>query len=39
MLLKSLVSIITPSYNCAQFVEEMIRSVLAQTYTNWEEVF
>lgn len=34
-----LVSIITPSYNCAQFVEEMIRSVQAQTYSNWELLF
>lgn len=31
-----LVSIIMPSYNCAKFIEESIRSVLAQTYTNWE---
>ncbi len=31
-----LVSIITPSYNSAQFVGQMIESVQAQTYTNWE---
>ena len=36
---QNLVSIITPSYNCAQFVEEMIRSVQAQTYSNWELLF
>lgn len=31
-----MVSIITPSYNCAQFIGETIESVLAQTYPNWE---
>lgn len=31
-----LVSIITPNWNCAQFIAETIRSVQAQTYTNWE---
>ena len=34
-----LVSIIMPSYNCGQFVEETIRSVQAQTYENWEIIF
>lgn len=28
-----------PSYNCARFVEETIRSVQAQTYQNWEIIF
>ena len=32
------VSIITPTYNCARFIEETIRSVQAQTYTNWEMI-
>lgn len=32
----NLVSIITPSYNCAQFVAASIRSAQAQTYQNWE---
>ena len=31
-----LVSIITPLYNSENFVEEMILSVLNQTYSNWE---
>lgn len=31
-----LVSIIMPSYNTASYIEETVRSVLNQTYTNWE---
>lgn len=31
-----LVSIITPSWNCAPFICDTIKSVLAQTYHNWE---
>ena len=34
----TLVSIITPTYNCAKFIEETIRSVQAQTYLNWEMI-
>lgn len=34
----SLVSIITPAYNAAKFVEDTIRSVKEQTYTNWEMI-
>ncbi len=33
-----LVSIITPSYNTANFISETIVSVLKQTYTNWEMI-
>lgn len=31
-----LVSIITPSYNCACYIGETIKSILSQTYKNWE---
>ena len=31
-----LVSIITPTWACASFISETIRSVMAQTYQNWE---
>ena len=34
-----LVSIITPSWNCAQFITETIRSAQSQTYTDWELLF
>ncbi len=33
-----LVSIIMPSYNTAQYIEQSIKSVIAQTYKNWELV-
>jgi teichuronic acid biosynthesis glycosyltransferase TuaG len=31
-----LISIITPNYNCAQYISQTIESVLTQTYQNWE---
>lgn len=34
--MSDLVSIIMPSYNTGRFMEETVRSVLAQTYENWE---
>ena len=34
-----LVSIIMLSHNQAQYVEESVRSVMAQTYQNWELLF
>ena len=34
-----LVSIIILFYNSAQYVEESVRSVMAQTYQNWELLF
>ena len=34
--MNDLVSIITPTYNCARFLPITINSVLAQTHQNWE---
>lgn len=36
--LNSLVSIITPTYNCAPYIGETIRSVLNQSYSDWEMI-
>ena len=33
---RPLVSVIMPTYNCAKFIEESIKSVLDQTLTDWE---
>ena len=35
---EGLVSIITPTYNCGNFIAETIETVLAQTYQNWEMI-
>ena len=31
-----LVSVITPTWACADFIAETIKSIQAQTYQNWE---
>ncbi len=36
--MKSLVSIITPTYNHEDFIYTCIKSVLSQTFTNWEMI-
>ncbi|MCO5259144.1 MAG: glycosyltransferase family 2 protein [Crocinitomicaceae bacterium] len=33
---KALISIITPVFNCENYIEATIDSILNQTYTNWE---
>ena len=37
-MFKDNVTIITPSYNCSQFILETINSVLAQSYNKWEMI-
>jgi glycosyltransferase involved in cell wall biosynthesis len=36
--MNELVSIITPCYNSAKYIEDTIRSVINQTYPNWEMI-
>lgn len=36
--MESLVSIITPTYNCGRYIGATIESVIKQTYTNWEMI-
>ena len=35
---KNLISIITPTYNCEEYISETIESVLNQTYEQWEMI-
>ena len=37
-MIKGLVSVITPTYNCGKFIAETIESIQAQTYTQWEMI-
>lgn len=36
--MESLVSIITPAYNVEKYIEQTIKSVVNQTYKNWEMI-
>jgi teichuronic acid biosynthesis glycosyltransferase TuaG len=36
--MNSLVSIITPCYNSARFINDCVESAIAQTYINWEMI-
>jgi glycosyltransferase involved in cell wall biosynthesis len=38
MYTKNLVSVITPNYNCRNFITQTIESVIAQTYEEWEMI-
>lgn len=35
---ENLISIITPTYNCGNFIAQTIESILSQTYQNWEMI-
>ncbi len=36
--MNKLVSVITPTYNCGAYIEDTIKSVIDQTYANWEMI-
>lgn len=37
-MIKGLVSVITPTYNCGRFIAQTIETIQAQTYENWEMI-
>ena len=37
-MIKNLVSVITPTYNCGLFIAETIDSIQNQSYSNWEMI-
>lgn len=37
-MIEGLVSIVTPTYNCAKYIEETIKSAQEQTYSKWEMI-
>lgn len=37
-MIENLISIITPAYNCANYIGTTIESVLSQTYSYWEMI-
>ena len=37
-MIQGLVSVITPAFNCGEFIAETITSIQSQTYSNWEMI-
>ena len=37
-MVKGLVSVITPTYNCGRFISQTVEAVQAQTYAQWEMI-
>ena len=36
LMMSDLVTVITPMYNSGKYIEETLKSVISQTYENWE---
>ncbi len=36
--MQDLVTVVTPAWNCEKYIEDTIKSVQSQTYTNWEMI-